>query len=81
MALPSLSPSPSARAKRAEHITPAVYSMAETARLLAVNYATLNTAVRNGSFPIRPFRVGRSFRFLKSDVDRLLGLDTTERAS
>lgn len=51
------------------------YSMAEVAGLFGVSYTACWEAVRSGSFPVAPIKVGCQWRFPKRDVDRLAGLD------
>lgn len=53
------------------------YSMAEVAALCGMGYTTLWTHVQAGTFPVRPVKLGRQWRFPKRDIDRLAGLDDT----
>lgn len=52
----------------------ATYSMAQTAALCGVSYSKIWEMVREESFPLTPLRIGRQYKFLKSDVHQLLGL-------
>lgn len=55
----------------------AMYSMNEVASLFGLGYTTLWEMVRAGTFPITPIQLGRQYRFPKTHVDRLLGLEDT----
>lgn len=67
-----------AHAERAG-LEPATYSLAEVARLLGVGYTSAHQLALIGKFPITPIRVGRQYRFAKSSVHRLLGMESEER--
>jgi excisionase family DNA binding protein len=54
---------------------PAVYSLVEVAGLLGISYTKANEMAKAGTLPVTPFKVGRTWRFAKADIDRLLGLD------
>lgn len=69
-----LSDSQSARSKRSD-LPPATYSAADTFGLIGCSYSTGMELVKSGRFPLTPIRIGRVFRFRKSDVHKLLGLD------
>ncbi len=62
-------------AKRAR-LNSAMYSMIETASLFSIGYTTLNEAVRAGTFPITPVKIGRRYLFPKAAVHKLLELDS-----
>lgn len=53
----------------------AVYSMNEVAGLFGIGYTTLWTQLQAGTFPVKPIKIGRVWRFPKTEVDRLLGLE------
>jgi len=74
MVTAELSQSPSAKAKRSD-IVPATYSLSEVAQLWDISYTKANELALSGGLPVAPFRIGRTFRFAKSAVDRQLGLD------
>lgn len=67
-------PSQSALSKQST-LEPAVYTMADTARLFGYSYSAFNELVRSGLAPVDPIRVGRTYRFPKRAIDRLLGLN------
>jgi excisionase family DNA binding protein len=54
----------------------AVLSVPEVAQLLSSNPWTVYEAVKAGTFPIPPIRVGRKILFARSRVDELLGTST-----
>lgn len=56
----------------------ATYSMSDVAGLFNIGYTTLWTAVHDETFPVKPVKIGRVWKFPKTYVDRLLGLDTAE---
>jgi len=56
----------------------AMYSMSDVAGLCDIGYTTLWTAVHDNTFPVKPVKIGRVWKFPKSHVDRLIGLDTAE---
>lgn len=53
----------------------AMYSMNETASLFGIGYTTLWEMVQAASFPVKPVRIGRQYKFPKATVNQLLGLD------
>ncbi len=55
----------------------AVYTLGEVAGLLGRSYTSTHEAAQRGELPVRGFRVGRAWRFPKSEVDTLLGLNST----
>lgn len=54
----------------------AMYSMSDVAGLFGLGYTTVWTQVHAGTFPVKAVKIGRTWRFPKSQVDRVLGLDT-----
>lgn len=52
----------------------ATYSLRDMADLLGISYGSAYQAMVTGRLPVKPFKVGRQWRFPKADVDRLLGL-------
>lgn len=61
--------------KRAR-LAPAVYSLAEFAALLGVSYTTAHEAVRRDALPVKPIRQGRLYLFPRSQVHKLLGIES-----
>jgi predicted DNA-binding transcriptional regulator AlpA len=53
----------------------AMYSMSDVAGLFGLGYTTVWTQVQDGTFPVKPVKVGRVWRFPKNQIDRVLGLD------
>jgi len=70
----SLSDSQSARSKRSR-LESAFYSMADVAGLCGLGYTTLWTQVQDGTFPVKPVKLGRQWKFPKTAIDRMAGLD------
>lgn len=62
-------------AKRAR-LNSAMYSMIETASLFGIGYTTLNEAVKAGTFPVVPLKIGRRYLFPKTDVHKLLNMES-----
>lgn len=65
--------SQSTRSKRSR-LESAFYDMADTAAICDLGYTTLWNMVRDGTFPVKPVKFGRQWRFPKRDIDRLAGL-------
>ena len=70
----AISDSQSARSKRSD-FQPATYSAADTFGLVGCSYSTGMELLKRGRFPVEPIRVGRQYRFRKSDVHTWLGID------
>lgn len=70
----------STRSKR-PRLEPACYTIAELAGLLDRSYTSTHEAAQRGDLPVRGFKVGRVWRFPKSEVDRLLGLAPSDQVS
>lgn len=66
--------SQSTRSKRAR-LDSAFYSMTDVAGICGMGYTTVWTQVQDGTFPVKPVKFGRQWRFPKRDIDRLAGLD------
>lgn len=56
----------------------AVLTVPEVAELLASNPWTVYEAIKAGTFPLQPIRVGRKILFARSRVDELLGRTPNE---
>lgn len=69
-----LSDSQSARSKRSS-LEPATLSAADVFGLVGCSYGTGMELLRTGRFPLEPIKIGRQYRFRKSDVHELLGID------
>ena len=69
----ALSDSQSALSKRST-LAPATYSASDTFGLVGCSYSTGMELLKTGRFPIEPLRIGRTYRFRKSDVHELLGI-------
>jgi len=65
---------PAQRESGRSRLAPETYSTQEVADLLGVSDWTLYQAVRDGTAPIQPIRVGRRIVWARSAVDQLLGL-------
>jgi predicted DNA-binding transcriptional regulator AlpA len=65
------------RSKRSE-LTSAFYTMSDVAGICGLGYSTLWTQVQEGSFPVTPVKLGRQWRFPKTEIDRLAGWDVAE---
>ncbi len=70
----TLSDSQSARSKRSG-LSPATLSAADTFRLIGCSYSKGMYLLQAGEFPVQPIKLGRTYRFKRSDVHRLLGID------
>lgn len=62
-------------------LAPATYTLIEFAGLLGKSYTSMHEAAQRDELPVRGFRVGRTWRFPKASVDRLLGLNGTTDAA
>lgn len=49
-----------------------VYTMQEVADMLGVAYSSIWDQVQAQTFPVKPLRIGRVYRFPKERIDRLL---------
>ncbi len=58
----------------------AFYSMADVAGICGMGYTTLWTQVQEGTFPVKPVKFGRQWRFPKRDIDRIARIDDSEVA-
>ncbi len=58
----------------------ATYSLAEYAALHDISYTKTHEMAQAGTLPVTPLKIGRTYRFPKAVVDRMLGLtpDTAE---
>lgn len=63
-------------ASKRSRLDAAMYSMSDVAGLFGLGYTTVWTAVKSGTFPVKPVKIGRVWKFPKVHVDRVLGLDT-----
>lgn len=52
----------------------AFYTMSDVAGICGLGYSTLWMLVQDETFPIKPVKFGRQWRFPKSEVDRMAGL-------
>lgn len=66
--------SQSTRSKR-PRLAPATYSLRDFAALLGRSYTSTHEQARAGTLPVRGFQIGREWRFPKSEVDALLGIE------
>jgi predicted site-specific integrase-resolvase len=55
---------------------PPTLDASQTAELLGVSYWTLLRAVKAGTSPVEPLRVGRSLRFATARVLAALGIES-----
>ncbi len=55
-------------------LAPAVYSLAEVAALLHVSYTTAHELAQRDALPVESLKIGRVYKFRRSDVDRYLGI-------
>jgi predicted DNA-binding transcriptional regulator AlpA len=69
--------SQSTRSKRSTHPS-AFYTLSDVAGICGLGYSTLWTQVQEGSFPVTPVKLGRQWRFPKTEIDRLAGWDVAE---
>lgn len=53
----------------------ATYSLAEVAGLWDISYTKAQELAQAGELPVTPIKIGRTYRFPKATVDRLLGID------
>lgn len=73
----TFSNSQSARSKRSQ-FQPATYSAADTFGLVGCSYSTGMELIKTNRFPLQPLRIGRTYRFRKSDVHAYLGMEEQE---
>ena len=52
----------------------ATYSLAEYAALHDISYTKAHEMAQAGTLPVTPLKIGRTYRFPKRIVDRMLGL-------
>lgn len=69
----TLSDSQSARSKRSD-LQPATLSAADTFSLVGCSYSTGMELLKTGRFPLTPIKLGRMYRFRRSDVFDFLGI-------
>lgn len=69
----TISESQSARSKRSS-LAPATYSATDTFGLIGCSYSTGMELLKSGELPFDPIRIGRVYRFRKSDVHEYLGI-------
>lgn len=62
------------------HLSPQTYTMSEVAGLCGIAYTSIWTQVREGTFPVHPIKFGRTYRFPKRAVDRLLDIEQDAEA-
>lgn len=55
-------------------LKPATYGLRDLAALLDRSYTSIHELAQAGALPVRAFKVGREWRFAKSEVDQLLGI-------
>lgn len=60
--------------KRAD-IGSAVYSLAEYAALWDMSYTKAHEMAQAGTLTVTPIKVGRTYKFPKAVVDRMLGIE------
>ncbi len=53
----------------------ATYTLAEYASLNGISYTKAHEMAQAGTLPVTPIRIGRTYKFPKRIVDRMLGLD------
>lgn len=68
------SDSQSALSKRST-LSPATLSAADTFKLVGTSYSTGMELLKTGRFPLEAIRIGRVYRFRKTDVYRFLGME------
>lgn len=65
----------STRSKR-PRLDAATYSLVELAGLLGISYTTAHEMAQAGALPVTPLKVGRVYKFPKSEVHRLLAIES-----
>lgn len=55
-------------------LEPATYSLAEYAALHDISYTKAHEMAQAGTLPVTPLKIGRTYRFPKRIVDRMLSL-------
>lgn len=55
-----------------------MYTMKQVAELCGLAYASLWYHVQKETFPVEPIRIGKTYRFPKQSIDRLLSPDRDE---
>lgn len=66
-----------ANSKRA-NLDRATYSLAEYAALHDLSYTKTHVMAQAGTLPVTPLKIGRTYRFPKAIVDRMLGIDPAD---
>ena len=56
-------------------LEPATYSLAEYAALHDISYTKAHEMAQAGTLPVTPLKIGRTYRFPRRIVDRMLGLN------
>lgn len=64
----------STRSKR-PRLSPATYSLVELAGLLGISYTSAHQMAQRGDLPVDPLRIGRTYKFPRAAVHRLLEID------
>ncbi len=54
----------------------AMYSLSELAALYDISYTKAHEMAQAGTLPVTPIKIGRTYRFPKRIVDRMLGMDS-----
>ncbi len=53
----------------------ATYTLRDFAAMLGISYTAAHEAAKRDALPLKSFRVGRQYRFLKAEVDRFLDIE------
>lgn len=64
----------STRSKRAR-LEPVTYSLSEFAALAGCSYTTFHELAQRDALPVAPLKIGRIYKFPRSSVHRVLGVD------
>jgi excisionase family DNA binding protein len=57
------------------NLLPATYTLSELAALLGISYTSAHEMAQRDALPVAPIRVGRQYRFPRTAVHKLLGID------
>ena len=75
MTLSTVTLSQSTLSKRSD-LSSATYSLRDFAKLLGISYTACHEAAQRDALPVKAIRLGRLYRFPKSAVHALLGIET-----
>ncbi len=70
----------STRSKR-PRLDAATYSLVELAGLLGISYTKCHEMAQAGALPVAPLKIGRTYKFPRTAVHRLLEIESQDDAA